>query len=405
MAFFQISIPATRRAAIRAELPTAHPAGLDQVGAAICTLQDPDTMSSHELAASMATTARLRNQLDAYLSSLADTADRIRASRTLRAGTTGTLIATATGATPAAGSAIAATARALRGLPQVQQAYQAGALSAAHVAVITRAAASLPGFTAVEPAITALAATTDPLETRRVLEVIADQVNPTSGELDAAEQAARRNLHLSARPSGMWRISGLLDDLSGSKLADLLASFTTPPDTLDTTTSAQRRADALNSLADAAAANTRPLGVSAVNILVDLDHLDTGTGAHLPDGTLLTRAQYQAYTCAAAISIILGIKAQNTFVPLALGRTQRRASAAQWAALTARDRGCIRCGRPPRYCHAHHIIGWASGGFTDLSNLCLLCPRCHNDLHHGNYTITVDQHGTPTITPTNRPPP
>ena len=55
--------------------------------------------------------------------------------------------------------------------------------------------------------------------------------------------------------------------------------------------------------------------------------------------------------------------------PLALGRRRRRASAAQWAALIARDRGCIRCGRSPRHCHAHHIIHWKDGGRTDLSNL------------------------------------
>ncbi|MBK9434533.1 MAG: HNH endonuclease [Micrococcales bacterium] len=39
----------------------------------------------------------------------------------------------------------------------------------------------------------------------------------------------------------------------------------------------------------------------------------------------------------------------------------------------ARDRGCIRCGRSPRYCQAHHIVHWKNGGLTDLSNLVLMC--------------------------------
>ncbi|MCU0278748.1 MAG: HNH endonuclease, partial [Candidatus Nanopelagicales bacterium] len=89
---------------------------------------------------------------------------------------------------------------------------------------------------------------------------------------------------------------------------------------------------------------------------------------------------------------------------LALGRGKRGASAAQWTALTARDRGCIRCGKAPRYCHAHHIHHWRHGGVTDLENLVLLCSRCHHDLHFGTYTITIS-HGIPEITPTTRAPP
>jgi hypothetical protein len=256
----------------------------------------------------------------------------------------------------------------------------------------------------MEPAIAATAAVTDPVETRRILEVIIDQVAPGSGELDAAAQRARRSLQLSARPSGMWRLSGLLDEVSGAKLADLLASFVQPPDTLDDTTPAQRRADALDGIVDAAAANTRPQGTSALSVLVNLDQIDAGTGAVLADGTGLTAAGYQLACCTAVISVIFGITdPAGTFVPLALARTKRRASAAQWAALVARDRGCLRCGQKPRFCHAHHIVGWASGGLTDLDNLCLLCPRCHRDLHLGRYQITTSGGSAPVITVTAPP--
>jgi 5-methylcytosine-specific restriction endonuclease McrA len=72
--------------------------------------------------------------------------------------------------------------------------------------------------------------------------------------------------------------------------------------------------------------------------------------------------------------------------------------------LIARDRGCIRCGRSPRHCHAHHILHWKDGGRTDLSNLALLCSRCHHDLHMGRYTITMDTHTIPAITHTRGPP-
>ena len=399
MGFFQVSVPASRRARIRAALPTTCPAGWEALAAAVAGLPDPAVLGADELCGSLIAAGRLRNQVDAYLCGLAGAADVVQASRTLHAGTTGTLVAAATGCTPAAGSAVVATARALRGLPVVAEWFRAGDLSAVHVSVITRAAGSIPGFTTLEDAVVATAAATDPVETRRILEVIIDQVGPGSPGLDAAAQRERRSLRLSARPSGMWRLSGLLDEVAGSKLSELLACFIQPADTLDQATAEQRRADALDGIVDAAAANTAPHGVGALSVLVDLADVADGDTAVLTDGTRLSPAGYQLVCCAAVISVIVGITdPAGAFVPLALARTKRRASAAQWAALVARDRGCLRCGQKPRFCHAHHIIGWASGGLTDLQNLCLLCPRCHRDLHLGRYHITTTPGTAPTIT-------
>ncbi len=57
-------------------------------------------------------------------------------------------------------------------------------------------------------------------------------------------------------------------------------------------------------------------------------------------------------------------------MPLDVGRQQRLATAALRDALTQRDKGCAfpGCNRPPRYCHAHHIVPWLDGGETKLSN-------------------------------------
>ncbi|MEA1903753.1 MAG: HNH endonuclease signature motif containing protein, partial [Actinomycetota bacterium] len=59
--------------------------------------------------------------------------------------------------------------------------------------------------------------------------------------------------------------------------------------------------------------------------------------------------------------------------------------AATRRAVIARDRHCVvaGCGRSPRWCDVHHIIHWADGGETILSNLCLLC-RYHHTLIHDN---------------------
>jgi hypothetical protein len=54
-----------------------------------------------------------------------------------------------------------------------------------------------------------------------------------------------------------------------------------------------------------------------------------------------------------------------------------------WYALVLRDEQCAfpGCGRLPLACDAHHIVHWAEGGPTSLSNLVMLCRRHHTLLH------------------------
>jgi len=76
---------------------------------------------------------------------------------------------------------------------------------------------------------------------------------------------------------------------------------------------------------------------------------------------------------------------------LDVGRIQRFFTAEQRAALALRDGGCIwpDCHRPPSYCEAHHLHGWADGGGrTDLDDGILLCARDHLRLHNDGWEIT-----------------
>jgi hypothetical protein len=209
---------------------------------------------------------------------------------------------------------------------------------------------------------------------------------------------------LSQLPSGLFRLDGHLDSVEGRRLRDALLAFTDRGGANDPRDAKQRRADALADIVSIAQANTRPLGVSGLSVLIDLDTLPAGIRAQFDDGGLLGPATFDLLSCSAALACIFGVNRPGGFVPLELARTARRASAAQWAALIARDRGCIRCGKPPRGCEAHHILHWKHGGTTDLSNLVLLCSRCHHDLHMGIYTVTMGHDGIPIIT-VNRGPP
>jgi hypothetical protein len=400
--FFELGPGAQRRKAIRDSLPTLAPAPFDTISAEIDALPDPWLLSPDEMAGSLRAAQTVINRMAAYQHAVAAVADATKASRALHAGTTGTMVAAATGRTPAAGSAIVHTARALGRLPGTAAEFAAGAISAEHAGQIAAYAARVAEVAAAEDEFAGLAARTDPAEARRRLQVYEDAFNPPAPDLDTAAQRARRSLDASLRPNGMVRVSGVLPEVEGLRLLDVLAGFTDPPDADDDRTPTQRRADAFTDLVCAAAANTRPLGVNGLSVLVDLDRLPHG--ATLSDATPITPAVFDYTTCAAAVSVIFGTRHGHRFQPLALAQTRRLASPSQWDALVARDRGCLRCGRAPRFCQAHHIIGWASGGPTDLSNLALLCSRCHHDLHSGHYTITVDTEGLPQIHVSRSPP-
>ncbi|MBK6763379.1 MAG: DUF222 domain-containing protein [Micrococcales bacterium] len=401
MAVLEVSRPAMRRTRIRQSLPTDHPPILDQITDLLNQLPDPLDLSSDQVVGAITTTAELRNRFDAYLTDLAGTADATHLSKSLRAGTTGMLVATATGTNPATGSAIVGTARALRTLPHVAQAYRDGQISTPHVHALREAATRITDFTDLEPALVEMATTIEPIELRRILTLLIGQCQP---DHDHTTQRDKRGLSLSETPNGMYRLDGWLDAIEGRRLRDTLTAFTDPGLPGDTRTPTQARADALADILAAANANTRPLGVSGLSVLVDLDTLPDGLGATLDDGHPIGPDTFDLLSCATACAVIFGAKRKDAFVPMALGRAHRRATRWQWAALIARDRGCIRCGRAPRFCQAHHILHWRHGGLTDLSNLCLLCTRCHADLHHGHYTITTTTHGTPTITSTRAPP-
>jgi hypothetical protein len=80
----------------------------------------------------------------------------------------------------------------------------------------------------------------------------------------------------------------------------------------------------------------------------------------------------------------------GTTVPLAVGRSARTATPAQRRALALRDRGCIipGCAIPAEACRTHHVLDWAAGGETELSNLTLLCWAHHRQVDLGMWRIT-----------------
>ena len=82
-------------------------------------------------------------------------------------------------------------------------------------------------------------------------------------------------------------------------------------------------------------------------------------------------------------------------VVIDVGRSRRLVSGSARKALNARDHGCRwpGCDRPGSWCTPHHLVHWAAGGSTDLSNQLLLCWRHHWRVHEGGWRIVLGDEG------------
>ena len=76
---------------------------------------------------------------------------------------------------------------------------------------------------------------------------------------------------------------------------------------------------------------------------------------------------------------------------LSVGRKTRTIPPPIRRALEFRDQGCRFPGCTSLHCDAHHIVHWADGGETKLSNLVLLCRRHHRLLHEGGFSVKMNE--------------
>ncbi len=185
-------------------------------------------------------------------------------------------------------------------------------------------------------------------------------------------------------------------------------------------TSAQRMFDAFAQRCGGQSAGTRASaggtssGGGRPAIVIGATLSDDGeiVDPHLFGSGPLPQSVFERYFCNATVTgSIFGGNGQ----PLWQGRNHRRATPAQYVALTARDGGCVLCRAHPQQCEAHHILPWnAPGkGKTDITNLALLCPDCHHMVHETEQTLFQDaksrwklRPATPEETaPKHKPPP
>lgn len=119
------------------------------------------------------------------------------------------------------------------------------------------------------------------------------------------------------------------------------------------------------------------------------DRVAGASAAHLEDGTPVSPETARRMSCDAwLVAAIIA----TTGEILDIGRLSRTVPRPIRRALIARDGGCafLGCGRPPRWCHAHHIWHWSKGGPTALHNLVLLCGAHHRLIHHHGWEVWLD---------------
>jgi hypothetical protein len=270
----------------------------------------------------------------------------------------------------------------------------------------------------------------------RVLEVVAPEVAEAveARLLAAMETEARRRTKITLRRlgGGSTRISGILPDHIATRLAVYLEAHANPrrknafgepaaPEGLD--------AAEIQTMLDDAVANPGPLpsaedpverlpyprrlgeafcaflenvdptrlpihggDATTLHVTIDLASLtkDLAAGEVLTTGAVpggdegdldrLTAGEIRRLACNAQIlPVVLGGRSEV----LDLGRTRRLFSPAQNRALLHRDRRCRAegCDIPGTWAEAHHWVGWARGGHTDLADGVLLCSLHHHRIH------------------------
>ena len=312
-------------------------------------------------------------------------------------------------------------ARGLEQMPETRRALEAGELSLSAAKVLVAAREADPGaFSRCESTLVEAARIHQVRDLQRVTTQWRQMVERGRGEGEQ-ELRAMRGLYVSGTLRGMTRVDGDLDPESGESLMTALRAIMDAESRgggEDPRSPAQRRADALGEICRQwldhggrpSVGGERP----HVSVTVDVDALRAWAGGMSPGGSPAPAGAGPSEAHASptpppaerrpAISAELDhagpvhpelarriacdasirrVVMSGRSEPLDVGRRTPVVPAGMRRAVILRDRHCRfpGCDRPQTWCDAHHVIHWADGGPTALSNLVLLCRRHHRMLH------------------------
>jgi Domain of unknown function (DUF222) len=300
--------------------------------------------------------------------------------------------------------------------PDLAAAMQRGEVSGAHVDAFGKALAgttakAAQGLLDQIHELVPIAAASNPDEFARALRQRVQRLEGDEGIARLERQ--RRDTRLRCwldRHTGMWRLSGEFDPVSGALLhqrldsaVDRLFANETPPTCPADPVAKQ---DHLRALALVDLTNPDRAGAGRPETIVVIDTRDLDDDGHplvdwgIPIAAPFTAAQQYLATSRARPVIVDGSNIVDSGGPMQLGRTQRVASAAQRRALAALYPSCAieGCSVGFRHCTIHHVDWWRHGGKTDIESLLPLCTRHHHRVHDDGWILDLRPDRTLVVT-------
>ncbi len=302
-------------------------------------------------------------------------------------------------------SATAQLASGLAELPITGAALSAGQITSEHALTLTRAAAKISADQADSELVDKAQSCPADVFSKYVREWIAAKAEPDNGADELARQHTLRQASSWTDDDGLLCLLTKFDPITGKQVEKRIQQkydeFWREDGGREGTPSEvrsreQRMADAVSAVmleAAGQAATSRPHPKAQLIISADLTRLslDDPTGAaNLIGHGAIPQNVLERLACNAEIA---GVLFNGAGRPIWVGRDHRHATVAQWKALVARDKGCVGCGADVSRCEAHHIVAWHPLGPTDITNLALVCSRCHHDLHDRGATLSTDADG------------
>jgi hypothetical protein len=278
-----------------------------------------------------------------------------------------------------------AVAESLQDMPETRAAFAAGVVSESRVRLLAQAKEVAPEqFAEDEASLVAQAAAVPSQRLPQVFREWRRQTDPEGAEADTQRLRTLRALHISPAWSGMVHVSGDLDPEGGGVVLAAIHSLSEPAalDADDLRTPAQRQADALVEIChrylrgDSGSGSSRP----QLTITIPWEILEKGSGVVDTEAGPIPAETARRLACDATLSRII---VDHDGTPVSAGEARRVIPRTLRRALGLRDGGCTHpgCDMPVRWCDAHHIVHWADGGKTELSNLRLLCRTHHTHEH------------------------
>ncbi|MDT0221217.1 DUF222 domain-containing protein [Gordonia sp. AC31] len=222
-----------------------------------------------------------------------------------------------------------------------------------------------------------------------------DLADASDAGIPAADDSSLNSVNAHTTDDGRVEVRAELTQVVGEKFLTMIDERSCPrpePDGAeDRRTAEQRRADAFELILDQAAIGATLDTVGSPRTQLMLTIPATGDLATLPWTGSVSHATAKQVSCDGSLTEII---LDSEGVPLQMGHTRRLYPSHLRKAIIVRDACCVKCGAPPSHTQVHHIKSWAEGGPTDLDNGCLLCQRCHTQVHHHGWDIVMgfDRH-------------